>query len=77
LGGRHDGGFQRIVVEDGGTQGGVGSAVVESLRDLAYPLRFDLLGLPDAFVEHGSLCDLKKFLGLDPEGIRKAINRLL
>ncbi|HQI00013.1 MAG TPA: 1-deoxy-D-xylulose-5-phosphate synthase [Deltaproteobacteria bacterium] len=66
-----------IVVEDGCTQGGVGSAVVESLRDLAYPLRFDLLGLPDAFVEHGSLCDLKKFLGLDPEGIRKAINRLL
>ncbi len=66
-----------IVVEDGCTQGGVGSAVVESLRDLAYPLRFDLLGIPDAFVEHGSLCDLRKFLGLDPEGIRKAITRLL
>jgi 1-deoxy-D-xylulose-5-phosphate synthase len=66
-----------IVVEDGCIQGGVGSAVVESLRDLQCPLRFDLLGIPDTFVEHGSLCDLKKFLGLDPEGIRKAITKLL
>jgi 1-deoxy-D-xylulose-5-phosphate synthase len=66
-----------IVVEDGCTQGGVGSAVVESLRDLKWPLKFELLGIPDAFVEHGSLGELRKQLGLDPEGIAKAISRLL
>lgn len=66
-----------IVVEEGCIHGGVGSAVVESLRDLQHPLRFDLLGVPDAFIEHGSLRDLKKFLGLDPEGIRRAMTKLL
>jgi 1-deoxy-D-xylulose-5-phosphate synthase len=66
-----------IVVEDGCTQGGVGSAVVETLRDLKWPLKFELLGIPDSFVDQGSLAQLKKSLGLDPEGISKAISRLL
>lgn len=66
-----------IVVEDGCIQGGVGSAVLESLRDLKWPLRFELLGIPDAFVEHGSLRELKSALGLDPEGIRKTIKKFL
>ncbi len=66
-----------LVVEDGCIQGGVGSAVVETLRDLKWPLKFELLGIPDAFVEHGSLGELRKSLGLDPGGIRRAIDRLL
>jgi 1-deoxy-D-xylulose-5-phosphate synthase len=66
-----------IVVEDGCVQGGVGSAVVETLRDLKWPLKFELLGIPDSFVEHGSLGELRKALGLDPEGIGRAISRLL
>jgi 1-deoxy-D-xylulose-5-phosphate synthase len=66
-----------VVVEDGCTQGGIGSAVVETLRDLKWPLKFELLGIPDSFVEHGSLSELRKTLGLDPEGIRAAVSRLL
>lgn len=66
-----------IVVEDGSIQGGVGSAVVETLHDLKWPLRFELMGIPDAFIEHGSLSELKASLGLDPEGIRKTIEKLI
>jgi 1-deoxy-D-xylulose-5-phosphate synthase len=66
-----------IVVEDGCIHGGIGSAVLESLRDLKWPLRFELLGIPDAFVQHGSLSELRAALGLDPKGIRKTINRFL
>ena len=65
------------VVEDGCIHGGVGSAVVEALQDIGHPLRFRLLGVPDAFVEHGSLSQLRKSLGLDAEGIRKAVKELL
>lgn len=65
------------VVEDGCIHGGMGSAVVEALQDIDHPLRFRLLGVPDTFVEHGSLGQLRKALGLDAEGIRKAVSELL
>jgi 1-deoxy-D-xylulose-5-phosphate synthase len=66
-----------VVVEDGSIQGGVGSAILESLHDLGIPLKFKLIGHPDKFVEHGSLNDLRKILGLDTNGIRKAIGGIL
>jgi 1-deoxy-D-xylulose-5-phosphate synthase len=66
-----------VAVEDGSIQGGVGSAILESLQDLGIPLKFKLIGHPDKFVEHGSLNDLRKILGLDTNGIRKAISDIL
>lgn len=66
-----------VVVEDGCIHGGVGSAVVEALDGIDHPLRFRLLGVPDAFVEHGPLSVLRKSLGLDAPGIRKAVSELL
>jgi 1-deoxy-D-xylulose-5-phosphate synthase len=66
-----------VVVEDGCIHGGVGSAVMEALQDIEHPLRFRLLGVPDAFVEHGSLSQLRKSLGLDAAGIRKTVSELL
>ena len=66
-----------VVVEDGCIHGGVGSAVMEALQDIGHHLRFRLLGVPDAFVEHGSLSQLRKSLGLDAAGIRKTVSELL
>ena len=51
--------------------------MVEALDGIEYPLRFRLLGVPDAFVEHGPLDVLRKSLGLDAAGIRKAVSELL
>jgi 1-deoxy-D-xylulose-5-phosphate synthase len=66
-----------VVVEDGCVQGGVGSAVLEALQDLGIPLKFRLLGIPDRFIEHGSLKDLRMSLGLDAAGILKTVREVL
>lgn len=66
-----------VVVEEGCARGGVGSAVLEELHDIAIPLRFRLLGMPDHFIEHGSLGELRKAVGLDGPGILKAVREVL
>ncbi|MBN2297212.1 MAG: 1-deoxy-D-xylulose-5-phosphate synthase, partial [Deltaproteobacteria bacterium] len=66
-----------IVVEEGSIRGGIGSAVVEALGDMNIPLRFQLLGVPDAFVGQGSLSELRQSIGLDKKTIRDSIKKLL
>ena len=66
--------FKRIVtVEDGVRTGGFGTAVLEWMNDHGYSPRITRLGLPDNFVEHGTVAELRKIVGLDEESIRKAI----
>jgi 1-deoxy-D-xylulose-5-phosphate synthase len=66
-----------VVVEDGCAQGGIGSALLEVLQDIGIPLRFKLLGIPDRFVEHGALPDLRRLIGLDAKGIRRAVQEVM
>ena len=66
-----------VVVEDGCVHGGIGSAILEALQDIDIPLKFRLVGIPDRFIEHGSLNDLKKIVGLDAQGIYKAVRDIL
>ena len=66
--------FKRIVtVEDGVRNGGLGSAVMEWMSDHGYTPHITRLGLPDQFVEHGTVAELRKIVGLDMDSIRKAI----
>ncbi len=66
--------FKSIVtVEDGSLRGGFGSAVLEWMSDHGYTPRIKRLGLPDSFVEHGTVAELQKITGIDVESIRKAI----
>lgn len=66
--------FKRIVtVEDGSLKGGFGSAVLEWMSDHGYTPRIKRLGLPDSFVEHGTVAELHKITGIDAGSIRKAI----
>ena len=66
--------FQRIVtVEDGVRNGGLGSAVLEWMSDHGYHPQITRLGLPDEFVEHGEIGELRQIVGLDKESIRQAI----
>lgn len=63
--------FDNIVtVEDNVTQGGFGSAILESLGKLG-KIRpaVKILGLPDTFVDHGTPKELLHKLKLDAEGI--------
>ena len=66
--------FKRIVtIEDGARAGGVGSAVLEWMSDHHFTPAITRLGLPDHFVEHGSVPQLKALTGLDDDSIAKAI----
>ncbi len=66
--------FQRIVtIEDGARAGGIGSAVLEWMCDHHFTPAITRLGLPDHFVEHGSVPQLKALTGLDDDSIAKAI----
>jgi len=65
-----------ITVEDGARMGGMGSAVLEWMADHGYTPRVVRLGLPDHFVEHGTVEELQHICGIDPLGIVKAIRQL-
>lgn len=66
--------YRRIVtLEDGVRQGGIGSAVLELLADHGVSVPVVRLGLPDQFVEHGTVAQLQHICGIDCEAIIKAI----
>ncbi len=70
--------FKKIItVEDGTVQGGFGSAVLEFMVENNYSATVKLLGVPDEFIEHGTLNDLRKHCGFDTEGIAKAVVELM
>ncbi|WP_461211495.1 1-deoxy-D-xylulose-5-phosphate synthase [Desulfocurvus sp. DL9XJH121] len=64
-----------VTVEENALAGGFGSAVLELLADRGALGGVSVLrlGLPDAFVEHGAQKLLRAKLGLDKEGIAKAV----
>lgn len=63
-----------LVVEENSLQGGLGGAILELFSDSgAADLRVKRMGLPDAFVEHGSIPVLRQKFGLDKEGIMKEV----
>ncbi len=64
-----------FIFEENSIIGGVSSAILEFLadEDLFGHVKIRRLGLPDKFVEHGTIKELKHILGLDAEGIKKVI----
>ena len=66
--------FHHIVtVENGVRKGGLGTAVLEWMSDHDYNIKITRMGLPDQFVEHGTINQLREIIGLDNESIKKAI----
>jgi len=62
-----------VTIEDNAVAGGAGSAVAECLAAHGLSLPILHLGLPDAYLEHGSREEVLSEAGLDLPGIRKAI----
>ena len=70
--------FDKIItVEDGVRMGGMGSAVLEWMADHGYSPKIKRLGMPDHFVEHGTVDELRKVCGLDNDSLRKVIEETL
>ncbi|GHT67936.1 1-deoxy-D-xylulose-5-phosphate synthase [Bacteroidia bacterium] len=62
--------FSRVItVEDGIIAGGMGSAVAEFFAAHHYTPQVIRLGIPDQFIEHGTIAQLQALCGFDAEGI--------
>ena len=64
-----------ITVENGTVIGGLGTAVAEFMCEHGYTPRIKRIGIPDAFIEHGSIPELFQQCGMDAESILKAIRQ--
>lgn len=70
--------FDKIItIEDGVKMGGLGSAVLEFMAENNFSPKIKVLGLPDEFVEHGSVAELQHEVGIDLEGICNQIKSML
>ena len=69
--------FKKVItVENGTKRGGLGSAVLEWMNDHGYQPKVVRLGLPDEFVEHGTVNELQHLVGIDADGIIKAVEEI-
>lgn len=62
-----------ITVENGVRSGGLGSVVAEFMTENGYTPMIKRIGIPDKFVEHGTIGELFKIYGMDVESIYKEI----
>ena len=69
--------FKKVVtVEDGVISGGLGSAVLEFFADHHYEMEVTRIGIPNRFVMHGTVAELRKQCGMDAEGIANVLVKL-
>lgn len=69
-------GFKEVItVEDGVRNGGFGSSVLEWMADRDIRIRVTRLGLPDEFVEHGTVDQLQHIVGIDVDSIADTIKK--
>ena len=70
--------FSKIItVEDGCLMGGFGSAVIEFMSDQKYSADIIRLGIPDAYIQHGTQPELWEECEFDAESIVKTIHAML
>ncbi len=68
--------YSRIItIEDGVRMGGFGSAVLEWMDDHEYNCHVTRMGLPDEFVEHGTVAQLKSITRLDIDAIKEELKK--
>ena len=62
-----------VTLEDGVLNGGLYSAVCEFASRHRYPNPIIPAGIPDRFIQHGSIPQLQRLCGMDPESIAKVL----
>lgn len=66
-----------VTIEDNAIAGGFGTAITEFAVLNNYKNSFELLGIPDVFIEHGSVNELQESVKLDVESLKLKLNKLL
>ena len=64
-----------ITLENGVIKGGLGSAVLEFMADNGYKPDVQRMGIPDQFIEHGSVPELCRLCNIDVDSIVKEIEK--
>jgi 1-deoxy-D-xylulose-5-phosphate synthase len=64
-----------ITIEDGTIKGGFGSAILEFAAENNYQQPIKIMGVPDAFIEHGAVLKLQEKIGLDPFSLSKIFQK--
>ena len=68
--------FKRIItIEDAQRTGGFGSAVLEWMSDNDKQVKVVRMGIPDRFIEHGTVAQLQHIAGIDVEAIKAEITK--
>lgn len=66
-----------VTVEDGVVKGGFGSAILEYAVSLDYKGDIELMGVPDQFIDQGSVDQLQEIAGIHVEGIRQKLESMI
>lgn len=67
---------QVLTIEDGTIKGGLGSAILEFAASNNYHNNITVLGIPDQFIEHGTIEELQDSIDLSPSAIKKRLRHL-
>lgn len=65
-----------VTIEEAALQGGFGSAVLEFANSKKLPMYIERMGIPDEFIEHGSVSQLLKDIGLTKENIVELVKSI-
>jgi len=66
-----------ITIENGVINGGLGTVVMEYMADHGFHPEITRMGLPDKYVQHGSMPELLHLCGLDEEAIIANLNKTI
>lgn len=66
-----------ITIEDGVINGGLGTTVIEWLNEHNKKIHVQRLGLPDHFIEQGTVAELRELCGFDKYSIKQEIEKRL
>jgi 1-deoxy-D-xylulose-5-phosphate synthase len=66
-----------ITIEDGVINGGFGSAILEFASVNNYHSKIQILGVPDEFIEQGTVLELQQYCKIDVLSLEKVFNKYL
>ena len=66
-----------ITIEDGVLTGGFGSAILETAQQFNYQGTIERVGVPDKFIDHGTVEELHEICRLNVDNILQVIDRVL
>jgi 1-deoxy-D-xylulose-5-phosphate synthase len=65
-----------ITIEDGVIKGGFGSAIIEFASENNYKNSIKILGIPDSFIEHGTVEELQQICEIDVKSLEKLFSTI-